>query len=49
LLFGRRKRTIPPLDSGNIASRGDDDTETDAADVSFERFRFARRGAEDVP
>jgi hypothetical protein len=48
LLFGRRKRTNPPLDPGNIASRGDDETETDAADVSFERFRFARRGAEDV-
>lgn len=49
-LSGRRKRTIPPLDPEDIASRkkGDDESETDAADVSFERFRFARRAAEDA-
>ena len=42
-LHGRRKRTITE-DSGAIASR--DGGAIVAADVSFERFRFARRAAE---
>ena len=46
-LFGKsvRKRTAPN-DSGTIASRLVD--AIDAADVPFERFRFARRAADDA-